>query len=250
MAKPGAEHPLANDSEFGLVSWYYNSSKTKSLRDLDTLVHDVLLADNFKTEDLVGFSAQEAFSKLYDIKMSTSSVSGSSLKDGWFRESVSIRLPCDQVQCPEDEAPIYKVKGLLYRKPLEVIKAAYQEKRAEQYHLSPFKEFWKPSPDSTPERIYSELYNSNAFLLEHAKLRAEHSQSRHGLEIVIAPIMVWSDATHLTNFGDASLWPIYFFFGSQSKYARAKPSEFAAHHLAYIPKVILMVTISIACLIY
>lgn len=62
------KHPLANDSEFGLVSWYYNSSKTKSLRDLDTLVHDVLLADNFKTEDLAGFNAQKAFSKLYDIK--------------------------------------------------------------------------------------------------------------------------------------------------------------------------------------
>ena len=231
-----AENPFANDSVFGLMSWHYNSSNTKSLQDLNTLVHDVLLADDFKTKDLVGFDAAKEFTKLYDIKTSTASISGSSLKDGWFQESISIRLPCDHVKHrSEHDAPVYEVDGLLYRKPLEVIKAAYQEKRAAQYHVSPFEEYWKPSHDSPPERIYSELYNSNAFLQEHAKLRREHPH--RGLETVIAPIMVWSDATQLTNFGNASLWPIYFFFGSQSKYARAKPSEFAAHHLAYIPKV-------------
>jgi len=51
-------------------------------------------------------------------------------------------------------------------------------------------------------------------------------------------MMIWSDSTHLTSFGTASLWPVYLYFGNQSKYTRAKPSEFAAHHLAYIPKVI------------
>jgi len=55
--------------------------------------------------------------------------------------------------------------------------------------------------------------------------------------MVIAPIMVSSDATHLTNFGSASLWPIYLYLGSQSKYTHAKPMSFAAHHLAYVPKV-------------
>lgn len=41
---------------------------------------------------------------------------------------------------------------------------------------------------------------------------------------------------HLASFGNAALWPIYLFLGNQSKYIRAKPSAFAAHHLAYIPK--------------
>jgi hypothetical protein len=171
---------------------------------------------------------------------------GSHLKDGWIQGSISIRLPCDKVQhCSEDDSPVYNVDGLLYWKPIEVIKAAYQEKRATQYHISLFEEYWKPSSDSPPERIYSELYNSNAFLQEQSNLRREHAHAAHrGLELVIAPMMVWSDATHLTNFGNASLWPIYLFFGSQSKYERAKPSEFAAHHLAYIPKVCLNDTLS------
>ena len=50
-------------------------------------------------------------------------------------------------------------------------------------------------------------------------------------------MMVWSDSTHLAEFGNASLWPIYLFFGNQSKYSRAKPTDFAAHHIAYMPKV-------------
>ena len=57
------------------------------------------------------------------------------------------------------------------------------------------------------------------------------------MERIVAPLMVWSDATHLANFGTASLWPFYLFFGSQSKYTRAKPTAHACHHLAYIPSV-------------
>ena len=49
--------------------------------------------------------------------------------------------------------------------------------------------------------------------------------------------MIWSDATHLANLGDASLWRVYLFFGNQSKYASRKPSAAACHHVAYIPSV-------------
>jgi hypothetical protein len=57
------------------------------------------------------------------------------------------------------------------------------------------------------------------------------------IETAIAAMMLWSDSTHLAEFGTASLWPIYLMFGNQSKYSRAKPSVFAAHHVAYIPLV-------------
>ena len=60
------------------------------------------------------------------------------------------------------------------------------------------------------------------------------------LEIVVACILLYSDSTHLTNFGTASLWPIYLYFGNLSKYIRARSSAFAAHHVAYIPGVSLL----------
>ncbi|KAJ6457005.1 hypothetical protein C8R47DRAFT_1248481 [Mycena vitilis] len=43
-------------------------------------------------------------------------------------------------------------------------------------------------------------------------------------------------ATHLANFGTASLWPLYLFFGNQSKWVRGKPRAGACHHIAYMPK--------------
>lgn len=57
------------------------------------------------------------------------------------------------------------------------------------------------------------------------------------LECIVAGLMVWSDSTHLTNFGNASMWPFYLFLANQSKYARCKPSAWACHHVAYIPTV-------------
>jgi len=49
--------------------------------------------------------------------------------------------------------------------------------------------------------------------------------------------MFWSDATHLTNFSDAKLWPLYLFFGGDSKYLRCKPSCHLCEHIAYFQTV-------------
>ena len=124
----------------------------------------------------------------------------------------------------------------MYRKPLEVIKAAFEDPSAEQVHISPYQEYWQPRPNSPPKRIYSELYNSNVFILEHKKVCSQ-LQPGCELETVIAAIMISSDYMHLTSFGNAGLWPIYLYLGGLSKYTRAKPTSFAAHHLAYVPKV-------------
>jgi hypothetical protein len=234
------ESALANKTTLRLLSWFYNSSESKSLHDMDLLVHNVLRAPDFQIDDLATFDAAKAVKALDNFQIQTTSESSATamLKDGWSRSSVSIRLPCDGVCQTEDTAHEYDLEGLLYRKPIEVIKAAYQEHHASQFHLSPFEEYWKPSSDSPPERIYSELYTCDAYLLENERIQAQARQSGSKHEAIIAPLMIWSDATHLTQFGNATLWPVYFYNGNQSKYTRAKPSAFAAHHLAYIPKVI------------
>ena len=85
------------------------------------------------------------------------------------------------------------------------------------------------------ERIYTDLYNADEFINEHNRIQQEHGTSEH--ECVIAAIMFWSDSTQLANFGTASSWPVYLFLGNLSKYVRCMPNAFAAHHLAYIPKV-------------
>ena len=236
--------PFLNMSIFRLMHWFYDSSLTKSLGTLNNLVHQVLLAPDFNTNDLVGFDAAKEAKRLdsFDPSMPEEGSSGSSsgskrMNDGWIETSVPISLPSEGVSHLSDAAaPVFHVKGFLYRKLVEVLKAAYQESSATQIHISPFEEYWKPSPETPPERIYSELYNSDSYIQEHEKIRTQPRPDCE-LETVIAPIMLWSDCTHLTSFGHASLWPLYLYVGALSKYTRAKPSSFAAHHLAYIPKV-------------
>jgi hypothetical protein len=50
----------------------------------------------------------------------------------------------------------------------------------------------------------------------HMLLRNPEDES--DTEVAIGVILLWSDSTHLTSFGSASLWPIYLFFGNLSKY--------------------------------
>jgi hypothetical protein len=228
------------------MQWFYNSSLTKSLGTLNNLFHQVLLTPDFVANDLIGFDAAKEAKRLDEFQPQTTPVEDSStsinsetkqLNDSWIETSVPISLPCDKISHSSDtSAPIFHVKGLLYHKPLEVIKVAFQEFSAAQFHLSPFEEYWKPSLESPPKRIYSELYNSDAYIQEQKKIQFQ-LQPDCELETVIAPIMLWSDSTHLTSFGNASLWPIYLYLGSLSKYTHVKPTSFTAHHLAYIPKV-------------
>ncbi|KAJ3006149.1 hypothetical protein NUW54_g4042 [Trametes sanguinea] len=45
---------------------------------------------------------------------------------------------------------------------------------------------------------------------------------------------LYSESTHLTDFGHASLWPISIYFFTQSKYTHGHPSVFPVHHFVYI----------------
>jgi hypothetical protein len=161
-------------------------------------------------------------------------------ENGWCQSSVKIHLPAEKVKNPSEvDAPEFEVGGIYHRSLVKVIKTAFQDISAKAYHFTPFQLFWKSSPDEPPERVITELYNSDAFLEEHGNIQEQPREPGCELETAIAAIMVWSDSMHLTNFGTASLWPIYTYFGNQSKYSQAKPTSFAAHHLAYIPSVCL-----------
>lgn len=260
--------PFLNATVFHLMHWFY-SSTTKSAADLQHLVDDVILAPDFDQRDLRKFSAKQELRRL-DVSDATAqgspqvptqdTTAGPDFLagDGWREGTVKISLPKEQQKFSrEADAPTLEIPGIFYRKLTEVIRWAFSEaEHAPDFHISPFTMFWNPDaagddcepPPNPPdpsdpkqppsgERIYSETYNSDAMIEEHKRVCSEAQEAGCQLETVIASILLWSDATHLTNFGTASLWPIYVFFGNHTKYARSKPSAFAAHHLAYIPSV-------------
>ena len=141
----------------------------------------------------------------------------------------------------ESEAPEFVVEGILYRDIVEVITAELEDPDTfDNIHVTPHKEWWKPGPDQDPIRVYSEIYNSDAMLAADTAMR-DNANATCGpdddLETFIVSALLYSDSTHLTSFGHASLWPIYLFLGNISKYIRSRPISFSAHHIVYIPTV-------------
>jgi hypothetical protein len=229
--------PFRNMSIFRLMTWFYGSSGVKSLTELNSLVKDVILAPDFKTEDFIGFDMKKEHRIMDSHRNSLTEASPFAFDDSWIKGSVEIPLPCDGIQQSESEAPRFIVE-VYYRKLLDVIKAALVEPSAERFHIFPFQAFWQPGPDEAEERIYSEIYTGDRWNEEYTKVHVTNQQGPHcDLEALLVALMIWSDATLLAQFGNAQLWPIYLYIGNQSKYSRAKPSSFAAHHVAYMPKV-------------
>jgi hypothetical protein len=115
----------------------------------------------------------------------------------------------------EELAPEFAMPGLFYHHPLEVIKTAFREASAEQFHLTPFETFFQASPNEPAERVYSKMYTSSAMINEHHKIVSTPRVNGCTLKTVITSIMPWLDSMHLTSFSTTLLWPIYMYSGSK-----------------------------------
>ncbi|KAI0743684.1 hypothetical protein C8Q80DRAFT_1079612, partial [Daedaleopsis nitida] len=223
------------------MEWQYTGSVTKSKAELQRLMDDILMQPEFNKDNLAGFSIEREQRRL---DMFSTSSRTFYKDDGWHEVSVDLHMPKEKfLHESEDTAPVYTVTGIWVCKLTTLIRDACQDHISNCYHWVPFKLFHclpPSSPTTTPpanERLYSEIYNSDAMNLEHEAIQAAGRETgdTNNVEYVVAPILVYSDSTHLTNFGTASLWPIYVWLGNLTKYLRIKPSMFAAHHLVYIP---------------
>ncbi|PCH43999.1 hypothetical protein WOLCODRAFT_159399 [Wolfiporia cocos MD-104 SS10] len=216
-------------------------SKSQSLLD------DVLFAPDFELSDLRGLNVGREWER---VESSETSDPEFSAADGWNKSSVMVRLPKEKEKwADESEAPQLEVPDVYHRSLLDIIKTVCRDPEASSYQWIPYKQFWrrpKNSSDGTVDEesaevddicIYSELFNSDAMLLEYEKICSQppDPDDPPDTEVAIVPIMLWSDSTHLASFGSTSLWPIYAFFGFISKYIHNKPTSFCAHHLAYVP---------------
>jgi hypothetical protein len=218
-------HPFANINTFRLVEWFMlrNSDSPSALNDL---VQNALLPNDMTLADLEGFNATTELKRLDKADIF-------SADNGWKTSTVRLPVPAPGHPCSEEDAPIFEVHGVRHRDILEVIKNYFSNATIGSFHLTPFKEYFQSAADRV-EQVWSELYNSDAFYNEHIKICSSFND---GVENVIAAIMLWSDSTHLANFGTASLWPIYMFFGNISKYVRGKPTSHTSNHIAYLPSV-------------
>ena len=233
--------PFSNMSIWRLMQWMNTGSRSKSEGEVNRLVNGVLNAPDFCTEDLRNFNAHRENGRLDKADRT------SPLDDGFQVASVTIEVPTGEPSDSETSRQ-YSVPGLHYRKLLGVIRAAFLDPLSLHFHLTPFSLMHRSPVTGVEQRVYGELYHSDAFIKEYHRVqncsRPPPDDPGCKLEKVIAALMFWSDSTHLTNFGTATLWPIYLFFGNLSKYIRSRPSSGACNHIAYIPSVRHTVTVT------
>lgn len=227
--------PFLNASICCLMKWFY-SSTTKTLSDLNRLVHEVILMPDFKVSDLQGFDAAHEAAHLDESKPEGNS--GSPFQhDSWTEDFINIPLPPPNPNAVPDAnspCPEVRIPNIWHCSLIDIIQSAFEDPQFTEFHIKGFTQMWNPPGCSHSEQIFGEVYTSEVFLEMEESIKPFPGCS---LEAVVAPVMVYSDSTHLTNFGDASLWLAYVSLGLLSKYIRARVTSFASHHLAYFPSV-------------
>ena len=220
-----------------------------------SLIAEVMLDKRFKTLDIQGVNFQ-AIEK--QLAMDVQSPWGS---NGWRRNTIVIEVPTgkkptaasrrmeanaracsqrhDEVDPDREPFQVYKIPvhnvrtRSLLQTMLETIQDSSNSSGLNWYGR---REVWQPPyPNAPPERVWGELYSSDAFLDAERDLINANDDSTN--PCVIAAFMLWSDSTHLAQFGQAKAWPIYAYFGNQSKYTRCKPSTHSAQIVGYVPPV-------------
>lgn len=227
---PPPPWPFQNMSQYLLMSWFHSGGTQKSEGEVNRLIKEVIATPDFQPADLTNFTVHQG-NKTFDNAYPGGTPFSS---DDWREVSVDMEIPVPF----KNQAPkTFRVQGLHYRSITEVIKTTWESISFLQFHLSPFRRIHIDPSTRKETRIYDEVYTSDAWIEAHDKLQKRPNEPGCKLEKVIAGLMFWSDSTHLTNFGTASVWPLYMYFANLSKYMRARPNSGACHHIAYLPYV-------------
>lgn len=226
-------YPYPNRSAFRLGDWFWNGGVQKSQASFDELMK-IIGDPRFQPEDIQGV-------KWDHINKELAADDEREWMDedaGWVRTPVAISVPYQPRRGvpPEPQAgpKNYVVEGFYHRSLVSVIREKLSSLTdCNLFRFEPNELLWKRGNHPDGVRIQGELYNSPTFVNVHRELQNSPSEPGCDLPKCVAALMFWSDATHLTAFGNTKLWPLYMFFGNESKYRRCKPSHHLCEHIAY-----------------
>jgi hypothetical protein len=236
-------YPFPNKNSFLLSEWYWNDGVQKTRESFNKLIR-IVGDPSFRPVDV----QHKQWSKINTILASDDfheTDSADNKEDagwmdedaGWKRSPITISVPFHsraKTPGPKD----YLVGHLFHRSLVSVIREKLtNQEHMQHFHYEPFEVFWKPDDASPDVRVHGELYTSPAFIDAHRELQQSPGEPGCDLPRVLIAMMFWSDATHLTSFGTAKLWPCYLYFGNESKYRRCKPTCNLCNHVAYFQSV-------------
>ena len=230
--------PYPNHSSFLLGDWYWNHGVQKSQQSFKELVN-IVTSPGFKAED-VRQTRWSAINKTLGHATFDDDQDWKDTDAGWMRSTIAIDVPFHR-QMKSSEATRCHIVGHLYHRSIvSVIKDKLANLADNQhFHYEPYQLLWKPTPAREEVRVHAELYTSLSFECAYRSLQESPVEAGCQLPRCIVALMFWSDETLLTSFGNTKLWPVYMFFGNESKYRRCKPSMNLGNHMAYFESVCL-----------
>lgn len=231
--QPSSYGPYPNKSSYLLGEWYWKGVQ-KSNNDFTALLK-VLKDPEFSLQDI-------AETKWNTINQQLGSGDSEEQQDawimdvGWKPELITLTIPFQKNSKQPGNQP-FQAGTFYHRSITSILHDRLSGIDGQHFHFEPYELYWQPHPDKAPERVFGELYTSPEFIRVHQELQNSPPEIGCDLPRIVVGLLFSSDVTHLAQFGDAKLWPVYLFFGNDSKYRRSKPGAHLANHLAYLQAV-------------
>jgi len=253
--------PFPNVSAFLLGNWHRNGSNVKSQGEFQKL-QEVLTSPMFNSQDIVGVDFD-----MIDSLLAEDVQSPWDEGNGWRTSSVTIAIPTgekntkaakkarkradalnrrtndgglgdEEVDAVTESQVNYTVHNVHHRSLTHILKTTVAEApAAHEYNWHAYEEWWQPPGGRPAERVRTDIADSDAFLEAQELLLSSPGEPDCDLPRVIIALMAWSDATHVTQFGNSKLWPFYFMLGNLTKYTRCQPNARCAYHGLFCPSV-------------
>ncbi|KAJ3531696.1 hypothetical protein NMY22_g8044 [Coprinellus aureogranulatus] len=228
-------YPFPNFSSYLIGQWFWTDQE-KGRKSLQQLVA-IITSDGFRPEELLlanwdGIQASLGSSEFEDSETAWADDGAS-----WRTASVTIDVPFNSNSLnPGSEH--YTVDGFRFRPLVTVIRARLQDEgHCDHFHFVPYELQWKPSGSASQHRVYGEMYCSPAYVDAYKEIQSLPPEPEEDhLPRYIVALMFSSDGTTLASFGNKSLWPLYMWFGNESKHRRAKVSLGLVEHIAHFQK--------------
>lgn len=229
--------PYPNKSAFMLGEWYWSNGIQKTKDSFQRLIN-IISDANFNPADVKNVAWNSLNERLAN-PLNSQDMWLDEPDAGWKETSITLSIPFDR-KAPDPGLQLYTFPPFRHRSIVSILKEKMANSHDFQYfHLEPYELRWhrKDMSDAESTRVHGELYTSPTFLEAHEEIQALDGEPGCSLPRVLIGLMFGSDATHLTSFGSASLWPCYMYFGNESKYRRSKPTCNLCNHIAYFQKV-------------
>jgi hypothetical protein len=243
--------PFQSLSVFKFAHWFYTGSSNDAQAAADWLLQNVICAPTFDAQQLHGVDIQTINNTLDSID-NPPTAGSQMLSDAWRISTIMIKIPTGQrlgptrpsigLESDDPDGIPFSIPELHYRSLLDVIRSRFSSPlRSRSFTYIPYKVF-QTKPGADDEQVRSDLFTADAWIEEHKKIQTLKIKE-DGLDVAcqykraVAALMVYSDPTQVTQFGQTSVSPVYLYFGNQPKQERRAPSSFAAEHIAYFPKV-------------